>query len=157
MVKTSFVWVSAMFWHLWRIATLRPAFKQLSDTGPMAGSFILVYFLAGVLRWWILNPDESSQILKVLFGLFIYLILILAIFERSNRSSSMSAVALGVSAAVDLVVSGAYLLGMLDSVVLPDATNLGIESVWILMMFYQFTRQPEAIRMRGYRLSDTQA
>lgn len=155
MVQNFFVWVSAMLWHLWRITTLRPAFKHLSDTGPMAGSFILVYFLAGALRWWVLGPEESYQILKVLFGLFIYLVLILAVFERSNRSSAMSAVALGVSAAVDLGVSCAYLLGILDSVQLPGATNLLIEGVWMLVMFFQFNRQPETIRMRGYRLSDT--
>ena len=44
------MWLVAMIWHLWRIATLRPAFDKLSDTQATLTSFSAAYLVAGLLR-----------------------------------------------------------------------------------------------------------
>lgn len=148
-----FIWISAMAWHLWRIATLRPAFKNLSDTGPMAMSFIFIYFFAGLLRWVVLNDDHKSTGISAVFGLLVWLILVFVCFERKNRSSALVASVLGVSALMDLLVCAGFLIGALESVRSPRLLGITLEIVWSLVMLAQFYREPEYVRLNGYRLA----
>ncbi len=153
MFKSVLVWVSAMCWHLWRIATLRPAFRHMSDTRPMAFSFLAVFYFAGLLRWVVLNDDPKASVLSAGVGLFVYMLSIFFVFERSRRSSALAAAVLGASAALDLLVSAGVLVGLLDSVRLPIGMNPVLEIGWALMLKAKFDKEPAYVRAEGYRLS----
>ncbi len=153
MFKSVLVWMSAMGWHLWRIATLRPAFRHMSDTRPMAISFMGVFFAAGLLRWVVLNDEPKASALSAGFGLFVYMLGVLFVFERSHRSSSLAAAVLGSSAALDLLVSAGVLVGVLDSVRLPTGMGLALEIGWALALKAKFDKEPSYVQASGYRLA----
>ncbi len=153
MFQLVLIWFSAMAWHLWRIITMRPAFKHLSDTGPMAMSFIGIYYAAGILRWVVLNDDPKAALMKTVLGLFLWMVVIFACFERRSRSSALTASVLGVSAAIDFLVCAGVLFHLLDSV----HTGLWgsvLEFVWTGIMMIRFLREPEYVQRVGYRMSD---
>ena len=151
MFNKALIWPAAIGWHLWRIATVRPAFDKLSDTARVVWSFIGIYFAAGILRWYALAPGAYAdhKLFPVLVKLFVHLLIVLALFERRNRSSALSASVLGVSVVVDLVVCALYLVGVTDSVSthLVDAVA---EIALSFAMLVKFDQQPAAVRMHGY-------
>jgi hypothetical protein len=151
MFSKALIWPASLGWHLWRIATVRPAFDKLSDTARVVWSFIGIYFAAGVLRWYALTPETfaDQKIFPVLIKLVVHLFVVLALFERRNRSSALSASVLGVSVVVDIVVCALYLVGAIDSVS-THLVDAGAEIALSLAMLVQFNRQPEAVRMHGY-------
>lgn len=154
MFQLVLIWFSAMAWHLWRIITMRPAFKHLSDTGPMAMSFIGIYYAAGVLRWVVLNDDPNAALMKTLLGLFLWMLVIFACFERRPRSSALTATVLGVSAAIDLLVCLGVLCHVLDSVRI-GLWGTVLEFVWTGAMMIRFLREPDYVQRAGYRLSES--
>lgn len=99
------LWLGAMGWHLWRCGTMRPAFSKIADTMANLVSFVLVYLAAGILRWAVLAEVEVGFWVLQL-QLVSWAITLMLLFERSNRSSSLSMLLLGVSAAVDLGAVG---------------------------------------------------
>lgn len=137
-------WVAAMAWHIWRCATLRPAFEKLSDTPVTALSFMAVYYAAGLYR----HVWERS-LLEALVGLSIYAILLGFIFMRSSRSDSLFCAVLAISAGCDIVFGTAALLGI----------DLGWAALGSLLLYEIpamvithriFTRQPEYVQSCGY-------
>ncbi|MBU9199862.1 hypothetical protein KTD31_00415 [Burkholderia multivorans] len=156
MFKRSCLWAATMAWHLWRIVTLRPAFKCLSDSGPVVRSFISVYFVAGLVRWGLLYGAEGHRHswLGAIIGLVVYLLLTVALFERRARSSALTCAVLGCSAIEDLAVAAMYLAGLLSSVKLPTPVELGLALVSTAVMVFRFHREPAVVRKSGYRLSN---
>lgn len=152
MFQLVLIWFSAMAWHLWRIITMRPAFKHLSDTRRMAQSFIGIYYAAGILRWVVLNDDQNTALMQTL-GLFTWMVVIFACFERRQRNFSLTAAVLGVSAAIDLLVSLGVLCHVLDSV-RTGLWSSALEFVWTGAMVIRFLREPDYVQRAGYRLSE---
>lgn len=157
MFSKLFTWSAAMGWHLWRIATVRPAFDKLSDSAQVVWSFIGAFFAAGALRWVILAPGPYAehQLFGVALQLGVHLLLVMALCERRHRSSALTATVLGASVVVDLAVCALYLVGLLDSVRTTGFVGLAVELFLSLAMAVQFSRQPAAVRQSGYRRSKT--
>jgi hypothetical protein len=154
MFSKTFAWSAAMGWHLWRIATLRPAFSRLSDSGSMVGSFIGLFFAAGILRWAILGPGTAEyQFLPTMLKLVLHLMVVIVLFERRSRSSSLSAAVLGVSAVFDILVSVAVLLGLRASVMPVHWVEHLMEVLWMVSMAANFSNESPAVRAKGYRLA----
>ena len=153
MFSKIFTWSAAMGWHLWRIATVRPAFDKLSDSAQVVWSFIGAFFAAGILRWVLLAPGSyaEQQLFSVVLQLGLHLIIVMALCERRRRSSTLTASVLGVSVVVDLVVCALYLVGVLDSVRPRGWVDFAIELFLSIAMAVQFARQPADVRMSGYR------
>lgn len=153
MFNKLFTWSAAMGWHLWRIATVRPAFDKLSDSAQVTWSFIGAFFAAGILRWAFLAPGNYAehQLFAVVLRLGLHLFVVMALCERRHRSSALTATVLGVSVVVDLAVCALYLVGLLDSVRQQGWVDVAIELSLSIAMAVQFARQPAAVRKSGYR------
>lgn len=139
-------WALAMAWHLYRILLGRPAYENLSDSRGTVVSFILAFFAAGVFRHCVMEPIPDP-FFAVVAMLMLHLILVLALFERSGRSSSLVAAILGTSVVVDLFVSAAMPFGL-------DGAHWGLFGIEIalgVLAVLEFHRQPEAVRRAGYK------
>jgi hypothetical protein len=130
------MWPLAMGWHLWRIATFRPAFEKMSDTPATTISFAVVFFAAGLSR-----HAQSQPIFMVALGLIFWAVVLAVLFERSDRSSSMFCSALGCSTIVDLACT---VFGM------STWMALFMEVTLLATSFGGFLRQPAEVRARGY-------
>lgn len=151
MFSKTLIWPVAVAWHLWRIATLRPAFDKLSDSARVVWSFIGVYFAAGLLRWVVLSPEAHATplVFPVLLKLFVHLLVVMALFERRSRSSALTASVLGVSAIIDVAVCLLYGASAINSVhagIGDIAAEIGLTVATAL----QFSNQPAAVRKSGY-------
>jgi Kef-type K+ transport system membrane component KefB len=153
MFNKLFTWSAAMGWHLWRIATVRPAFDKLSDSASVVWSFIGAFLTAGILRWVLLAPGSyrEHQFFSVLVQLAVHLLVVLALCERRRRSSSLTATVLGASAVVDLAICLLYLVGVLASAGSQGWVDVTVELALSVAMAVQFARQPTAVRQSGYR------
>lgn len=144
MLTTLYLWLGAIFWHLSRIATYRPAFKYLSDTKGCAITFIIIFYVAGFARWYfnlggvsVENPPSFNYVLLNLTVTgFIYVVAL----ERRNRSSSLLFVVLGASAVVDFLSIG---IERLTGEQFTMALTIFEYSLYVAA-YYQFTRLPEA-------------
>lgn len=142
------VWAAAMAWHLWRILIGQPAFRLLGDTKLPALSFLMAFLAASVIRHSVVG---SVSPFEAMLNASVYGVFLILLAERGHRSSSLTFSFMGVSAGVDLVVSGLLVLGWLPaSKFLPVVTF-----VWeILLMtaaYVQFRREPFDVQARGYR------
>ena len=149
-------WLASMAWHLYRIVTLRPAFQYLGDTRLTMWSFISVYSFASLLRWHIMGGAMS--VLAVAGYSLVHGLVLTVLFERRQRSSSMTFVALGASAAMDLLVCTACVLGLLPSVSLQDVAHGALqllEPAITLVAYAQFTRESAQVKSSGYRATDS--
>lgn len=146
------LWLGAMSWHLWRMLTGRPAFKNLGDTKLTAASFIAVYFAAGLLRWSVLGPQP---VMKAIGDLVVIGIGLLILGERRHRSSGLVCAFFGVSAAVDLVVCAAHVVGIFPSVQLFGLSNFLIQLGLMVSACIRFHKEPFAVQASGYRASKT--
>lgn len=153
MFRKAITWVAAMTWHLFRIATLRPAFDKLSDTSSVTRSFFAVFFGAELLRWIVLYPAQYPEVvaLMVVFKVLIEGFFILLVFGSIRHNSSLSASVLGVCALIDLTVSTLYMLGAISSVKVAGWPETIVQLFWVAAMVYQFSRAPAAARECGYR------
>ena len=154
MFSMAALWLSAMGWHLWRILTLRPAYRRLSDSGPTVISFFTVFLVAGLLRWGVLAPKYAeTPIWEILVMLVAYSLVLLMLFSQKRRSDALVAVLLGVSAGVDLLICVGFLLGLLPSVetgAIGGLVELGLS----LVAVGQFLREPDVVRQAGYKASE---
>lgn len=146
------MWVCAMCWHLWRIATLRPAFKHLGNTGPVVCSFVAMFYLAGILRHHVLMPESSEHFVSLqvtILALTLQLALVWMIFEKRDRSSALSAAILGTSAVVDLSLSALFLVGLLEE---PRVTyGFWLEAGLAGIVFARFMSEPPEVQASTYK------
>ena len=154
MFSKTLTWSAAMGWHLWRIATLRPAFNRLSDSGIMVASFVGLFYAAGVLRWTVLGPGTPEyEFWPTMLKLFAHMVVVFALFERRSRNSALTSCVLGVSAVFDLAVAMLCLLGLRASVMPVHAVEVVMELAWMVAMAAHFSNEPPVVRANGYRRS----
>lgn len=139
------MWFAAMAWHLWRIGTGRPAFDRMSDSTPMAVSFAMVFFGAGLFRW---SFVDDKHIASVVVALTVWMVLIVFAFERGHRSSSLAAALLGVSAAVDIAASVLALLGVTP---VGGLAYSALEIVLMGLCVFRFAQCPKDVKSSGYQ------
>ena len=139
------LWLCAMAWHLWRIATFRPMFSRLGDNGRTVFSFAIVYFAMGLIRW---NYVGESSVWQINIGLVVHAVLLMLLFERKHRSSSCVSVLLGASAVVDLVALMLTIAGFTDG---SDRNAfLVIEVALYAVCVLRFFRETPEVQARGY-------
>lgn len=145
--RTALIWAVAMTWHLWRIATLRTAFAHMADDAKTLKSFGSVFVAAGLLRHWVFGQQDFFGTIGTLA---IWSLPLVVLFERSNRSSTLVATCMGVSAIVDLLVVAAETSGLVPGL----GQVYAVFYVEVLLMLIQrqiFLRRPDDVRARGYR------
>lgn len=142
------LWFSAMSWHLWRIGTGRPAYRHMGDTKFTVLSFVATYLIAGCLRWTTLGGVFPAE---TIFSLALNLLVTAIIATRPHRSSGLFCALVGVSAAVDISISLAYLAGLLDTVLLNGLPHFAIQAGLTLVAIVQFHRNPVEVQASGFR------
>lgn len=140
------LWFAGMVYHLARIAVGRPAFDRMSDSAPMAASFLVIYFVAGLLKCFVMGKG----LLGSSFYLIVYMLMLAILLERSNRSSALLAAALGASAVTDFSVALNLVVGMSPDDWLMKLTYLA-EPVLIFIAWRNFNNLPKDMQARGYR------
>jgi len=143
------MWLVAMGWHLWRIATGRPAFPQMSDTRATTASFVAVFFGAGLVRW---SVAGGRDLVSTVIGLVLMAFAVVLIAERPHRSSSLTASILGASAAVDILVIGGHLIW---SMPLRHTAYSFLELMLIALCAVRFSQAQEHVRRAGYRRQES--
>lgn len=139
------LWLASMAWHLSCIARGRADYARLSDSGPTAVSFFLVFFFAVWLRH---GLAAEAGWLVVVANWVVIPTLVMVLFERADRSSALVFAMLGASAAVDLVVATSIFLGAGD--MLSGKAWFVVELTLQALAFIRFFAMPEAVRARGY-------
>ncbi len=140
--------VGAVGYHLWRVATLRADFDRLGDTRLGLVVFGLVALGASVLRWSL--PGERAISMAIAIAV-VNLLVYTALFERSNRSSSLVYAAWMASAVVDLAVTGLWTLDAVDTGSRTKMVATGAELVLVAGAAWRFFRSSPAVQARGYR------
>lgn len=138
------LWTVSMAWHLWRIATLRPSYEHLSDDGKTLGSFAAVYVVAGVVRHAIFGPTD---VFGALGSLALHSLLLLILFERSDRASTLVAACLGASALFDMLIVA---LSGVAPVLSETYLVFYIEIAFMLVLRHKFLQQPAHVQARAY-------
>lgn len=146
------MWPAAVAWHLYRIATLRPAYEHLGDTYRTLVSFSLVFLATNLLRWWGLDAymhtfEAQSFSLSLLSAAGSYAVRYL-LFRGKEGATGLIAI-LGASAVVDLLVCAAMVTGLATSPAV--LWSYGLELVLMGAAFIRYKRLPPAIRAQGYR------
>lgn len=150
MLRNILTWLGAIAWHLWRMLSGRPAFRNLGDTSLTLMSFLGVFVAAGLLRWAALG---ATSVPEVGINLFLQGSFYTLIAYRRHRSTSLLCAYFGVSAGVDLVVATSYLVGILPSVHMVSASNMLLQLVLMFIATIQFHREPLHVQTAGYRAS----
>ncbi|MDO9099659.1 MAG: hypothetical protein Q7V53_02795 [Caldisericota bacterium] len=145
--RVAAVWALAMVWHLWRIATVRPAFAYMADDQRTVASFASVFVVAGLLRHWIFGPADFFGAVGTLA---LNVLMLLILFERSNRASTLVAACMGVSALSDMLVIALEQSGLVPGVGKVHGMFYA-EVGFMLIQRHVFLRQPAAVRARGYK------
>jgi hypothetical protein len=141
-----FLWLSSMLWHLWRIGTGRPYYKGMADSVFTALSFMLVYVLAGLLRWVLLEQGEWP---KVAGELLIGFVIDMLIASRRQLSDASVFALLGASAVVDMLAVAATLAGLIDE---PKGWGfVALELALSVCCLYRFKLEDPLVRQSGYR------
>lgn len=146
LAQSSAVWMGAMGFHLWRVATFRPYYVGIADTRFSVGSFFAVFAAAATLRWYgFADAGLEGTVSNILQAIG----LIMLISVRRNQSDSLFCVLMASSAIVDTVASVAVLMGVINeprgAVFLAWELTLYTSSVWA------FKRQVAEIRQSGYK------
>lgn len=135
------LFIAAIGWHLYLIATLRPQFSKLSDKASTVGSFFLVYLMSGMVRWSIL---EDRPTVNVFIGLLVHALILWAAFKRPLISSSLVTSMLGASATIDLIAIALHLANLHEA---NRAWPLfAFECFLYAVCFWRFSREPETVR-----------
>jgi hypothetical protein len=140
------VWVASMGFHLWRIATLRPYFAGIADTGLSLGSFFTVFVLAAAARWYgIGDVGLERAACNILQSLGVIMLLSV----RKRHSDSFFCALLGSSAIVDLLVCAMSLVGAIEE---PRGNIFMVLEVCLYFnCYWAFNREPVEVRRSGYR------
>ncbi len=145
--------LGAVGYHLWRVATLRADFARLGDTRLGLVVFGVVALGASVLRWSL--PGERT--ISAAFAIAVVNLLVYAaLFERSDRSSSLVFAAWMGSAVVDLAVTGLWALDVIDTGSRARIVATGAELLLVAGAAWRFFRSSPAVQARGYRRLFTQ-
>lgn len=139
-------WGASMAWHLWRIATGRPYFRGMADTGFTVISFFLVFCAGESLRWAVVAAKPWTEVVTT--GL-ITIVSILVIACRKCQSDSLVCSLMGTSAIVDLLACATTWLGLTD-----EPRGLGfivVEVALYMRCIAMFAREDEQVRRRGYK------
>lgn len=142
------LWICSVLWHMWRIVTMRPAFKNLGDTKFTALSFAALFLGAGVLRHTVLG---SELLLSSLSSMLVYGIFLAVLVERKGRSSGLTFVYLGISAAIDLIACAIFGLGLFKTPHYPPLVGTVIEVALMIVAYQRFRLEPFEVQARGYR------
>lgn len=146
------LWPAAVGWHLYRIATLRPAYEHLGDTRRTLATFSIVYFFTNLLRWWGLDGymhtfQAQSLSLSILSAVGSYAFRYV-LFRGKEGSTGLVAI-LGASSAVDLLVCLALVTGFASSPAV--LWSYGFELLLMGCAFIRYKRLPPYLRAIGYR------
>lgn len=142
-------WMLGLLWHLWRIATFRPAFARISDKAAPVLVLAACHLAAGLGLWWSQLGFDGMIVGTVLLG---KTLLHLMVFDSFNRSSSLMACSFGSSALASLVGLVYAALG-----VPPMLVGLLVgchEVLWTTMAIVLFADLPDPVRRSGYDASD---
>lgn len=146
--KFIFTWTGSMAWHLWRIATGRPYFRGMADTGFTVMSFFLVLCAAEYLRWGLVAARPWTEVVTTSL---ITLVSILIIGCRRSLSDSLVCSLMGTSAIVDLLASAATVLGLIEE---PRGLAFSvIEVALYVRCMAMFFKEDTPVRSRGYKRS----
>lgn len=133
------LFIAAIGWHLYLIATLRPQFSKLSDTRSTVGSFFLVFLVSGLVRWSMLDKWPVSD---VFIGMLFHALILWAIFKRPSISSALVVSMLGASAAVDLIAIALNL----TELPAPKGPLFALECFLYAVCYWKFSREQKAVR-----------
>lgn len=142
----AFFWVLSVGWHLGCIMRGRPAYANLSDSRLTVASFVGVFYVAGLLRHVVADPTPLT-VSQGLFVLTAYLVVVLLVFERQDRSSGLVAALLGSSAAADLLIFGTWIFDGPST----HWTLQAYEVIIFVLALLHFGRQPAEVQRRGYK------
>lgn len=143
--KFIFNWTGSMAWHLCRIATGRPYFRGMADTGFTVVSFFLVFCAGVILRWAVVAEKDWMDVLTV--GL-LSLAGILWIACRKDQSDSLVCALMGSSAIVDLLAVATTSLELTG-----EPRGLGfslLELGLYLRCVFMFAKEDADVRRAGY-------
>ena len=141
----------SMAWHLYRIATFRPAFASMADKALTVASFGFVFWLASVGRFAVFGHNGVHYATVNCALYFFWLCLLL---ERKQRSSSLLCAAMGLSALIDFAAAGLYLAGqwpMAGSTYKTSSVAFLVELLAVAVLRWQFFKAPADAQMTGYR------
>lgn len=141
------LWVASVTWHLWRVMTMRPAYRYIGDTFLPVVSFGLVFLVTGASRR-VMGGDTlmGAFFEQVLLGLFLCLLA-----ERRHRSSSLCVAFMAASIVVDLVAGGLFVAGVLKTPQLPFMAGGLWQAALMLAAYVQFRQEPLEVQATGYR------
>lgn len=107
-------------------------------------TFLAIYWAAGLVRW---IGFEGWPVMKTCVELFLHMFILLLIFERSNRNSSLFSIALGASAAMDFLIILIHLTGVgvpvIPYCVYVEWGIVTVNAIW-------FFREPGEVQRNGY-------
>ncbi len=136
-----------MLWHLWRVATGRPYYAGISDTGFTVASFVLVFTAGVVLRWGVL-----AQLDPLVVGTRWIMTLTMALIiglRRRDQNSALFSVILASSTIVDLLASAVVLISE-DPDLAISPLYLMLELALYLRALKVYSELPASMRAAGY-------
>lgn len=152
------LWCAAMTWHLYRIATLRPAYRHLGDTLSSLISFSLVYclsfFVLERVRNEVLYPGSAPNVIMELLLLAMGYAVRYMLFRGSGSRAGLMA-ALGAATVANLLSALALASGLATAT--SAMMSVGLELVLCTAALYQFHRLPPEIRVTNYRAKSHRA
>lgn len=140
-------WCACMLWHLGRVASGRPHYAGLADTGFTVVSFVLVFSLGVVLRWGLL-ADLDAYTVATRWLMTLTMALIIGM-RRRDQSSTLFCAILAASAVVDLLASAIALIAQDPSLTI-SPLYLVLELALYLRSVKVFGEQPPSVRSAGY-------
>lgn len=143
--------ISAMSWHLYRIATFRTGFYKLSDTTMTHLSFIGVYVLAGVVRSCLY---ESESIASTALSLTLSMGITYATLYGFTKSRTLFCASLGSDAAGDFIAMVLSSIGITDQYNKHeiDIALMALEFAWSAAAWIDFSKLPDEMKLRGYKV-----
>ncbi len=140
-------WVFALMWHVARVATLRPAFRSISDTSANLVSFLTVYLVAVYARLDATVGADATWELAIVSAVF-HLMLLIAVSIQPGRSRSLFCVLLANSAWLDLArIFLASNFGIANS---GSLVLILVEAVFAWGLFMSFKSQDPKVQAAGY-------
>lgn len=139
-------WTASMVWHLWRVATGRPYYRGLSDTGFTLLSFMLVYTAGVLLRWGVVADNDLMSVATIWVT---HLFILAMIGMRKDRSSGLFVALLATSAVIDIIASTVVFIEQ-DLELLRSTGFMVLETVLAMRCIKVFMNQPPEVRASGY-------
>lgn len=148
--KLSLQWCLSMSWHLYRIATFRPAFSFIADKKLSVVSFGAVFWLASVIRFAVVGQGGVHY---ATINCMLYFFWLCVLLERRERSSSLLCTALGLSAVIDMSAVALHLAHLWPSAVSTyKASTVAFvgELAAISVLRWRFFKAPAVVQLVGY-------